>query len=270
MILDQFWLPDAQFSKIAPHLPADTRGKARVDDRRVISGIIHVLKSGGRWIDAPPDYGPKKTLYNRYVRWAAKGVWVDLFHALAQADGPAVQVLGALGRPRLHVQTDDREAGLRLMRPDRPQAQPGPGRRPERLRRFHRFQRSLFLIEEADREEGVIVLEAFGAAIGFQLVAELRIDRHGRAEGDRAAAVQIDLQAARAARAVVADLDVDVVRKARAAAPGPVVGPLVEVQVGGRVEGGVEDFRRPGGSPCARRLPRDRYNEYGQQNVNHA
>jgi transposase len=90
---DQFWLTDAQFSKIQPHLPTDTRGKPRVDDRRVISGIVHVLKSGCRWIDAPPEYGPKKTLYNRYVRWAAKGVWVDLFHALAKAGGPTAQVL---------------------------------------------------------------------------------------------------------------------------------------------------------------------------------
>ena len=90
---DFFWLTDDQFSKIEPHLPTDTRGKARVDDRRVISGIINVLRSGGRWIDAPPEYGPRKTLYNRYVRWAAKGVWVDLFHALAQAGGPPEQVL---------------------------------------------------------------------------------------------------------------------------------------------------------------------------------
>ena len=90
---DHFWLTAEQFSKIEPHLPTDTRGKARVDDRRVISGIINVLKSGGRWIDAPPDYGPRKTLYNRYVRWAAKGVWSDLFHALAQAGGPTEQVL---------------------------------------------------------------------------------------------------------------------------------------------------------------------------------
>ena len=90
---DQFWLTDAQFSKIAPHLPTDTRGKERVDDRRVISGIVQVLKSGGRWIDAPLDYGPRKTLYNRYVRWAIKGVWVRLFEALAQADGPPAQVL---------------------------------------------------------------------------------------------------------------------------------------------------------------------------------
>ena len=87
------WLTEQQFSKIEPHLPADTRGKARVDDRRVISGIVHVLKSGGRWIDAPAEYGPKKTLYNRYVRWAAKGIWVGLFQALAQADGPPDQVL---------------------------------------------------------------------------------------------------------------------------------------------------------------------------------
>ncbi len=90
---DQFWLTDAQFAKIASHLPTDTRGKPRVDDRRVISGIVHVLKSGGRWIDAPLEYGPKKTLYNRYVRWAARGVWADLFHVLADAGGPPMQVL---------------------------------------------------------------------------------------------------------------------------------------------------------------------------------
>ena len=52
-----FCMSDVQFAKIAPHLPTDTRGKPRVGDRRVISGIIQVLKSGGRWIDAPPDYG---------------------------------------------------------------------------------------------------------------------------------------------------------------------------------------------------------------------
>ncbi len=61
--------------------------------RWVISGIIHVLKSGGRWVDAPAVYGPRKTLYNRFVRWAAKGVWVKLFQALAQAGGPPTHVL---------------------------------------------------------------------------------------------------------------------------------------------------------------------------------
>ena len=89
----RFWLTDEPFKKIANPLPTGTRGKPRVDDRRVISGIIHVLKSGGRWVDAPNLYGPHKTLYNRFVRWAAKGIWVDLFHALASAGAPPAQVL---------------------------------------------------------------------------------------------------------------------------------------------------------------------------------
>ena len=93
MIREHFWLSEAQFESLAPLLPTDTRGKPRVDDRRVISGIIHVLKSGCRWKDAPEVYGPHKTLYNRFVRWAAKGVWVDVFHALAAADGPPAAIL---------------------------------------------------------------------------------------------------------------------------------------------------------------------------------
>src|SRR3978361_1621060 len=88
-----FWLTERQYARLKPLLPTNTRGKPRVDDRRVISGIVHVLKSGGRWIDAPPDYGPKKTLYNRYARWAAKGVWTALFASLAEAGGPPTQVL---------------------------------------------------------------------------------------------------------------------------------------------------------------------------------
>ena len=88
-----FWLNDAEFARLEPLLPTDTRGMPRVDDRRVISGIVHVLKSGGRWSDAPAVYGPRKTLYNRFVRWAAKGVWTDIFHALASAGGPPAEVL---------------------------------------------------------------------------------------------------------------------------------------------------------------------------------
>jgi len=90
---DYFWLSERQFGRLEPLLPTDTRGKPRVDDRRVISGIVHVLKSGCRWADAPPVYGPRKTLYNRFVRWAAKGVWTDVFHVLAQAGGPPAAVL---------------------------------------------------------------------------------------------------------------------------------------------------------------------------------
>ena len=90
---EEFWLSDGQWARVAPLLPNKTRGVPRVDDRRVISGIIHVLKSGGRWADAPSSYGARKTLYNRFVRWAAKGVWTDLFEALAAAGGPPSKLL---------------------------------------------------------------------------------------------------------------------------------------------------------------------------------
>jgi transposase len=90
---EHFWLDEGQFARLASYLPSDTRGVPRVDDRRVISGIVHVLKSGCRWADAPAIYGPRKTLYNRFVRWAAKGVWLDIFEALATAGGPPSEVL---------------------------------------------------------------------------------------------------------------------------------------------------------------------------------
>src|SRR4030081_421292 len=78
-----FWLSDEQWARIEPHLPTDVRGKPRVDDRRVISGILHVLKIGCRWVDLPPEYGPSTTIYNRFVRWAERGVWERLFRELA-------------------------------------------------------------------------------------------------------------------------------------------------------------------------------------------
>lgn len=78
-----FWLSDEQWQRIEPHLPKKVRGKKRTDDRRVISGIIHILKSGCRWSDCPGDYGPPTTIYNRFARWARRGIWENLFRELA-------------------------------------------------------------------------------------------------------------------------------------------------------------------------------------------
>jgi transposase len=78
-----FWLTNEQWARIEPHLPSDVRGKELVNDRRVISGILHVLKSGCRWKDCPSEYGPHTTIYNRFARWAERGVWERMFRALA-------------------------------------------------------------------------------------------------------------------------------------------------------------------------------------------
>jgi len=79
---DGFWLSDVQWAAIEPHLPKNQPGARRVDDRRVLSGIIHVLQSGCRWRDCPPQYGPHTTLYNRWNRWSRRGIWRRLFETL--------------------------------------------------------------------------------------------------------------------------------------------------------------------------------------------
>ena len=80
-----FWLSDEAWAAIEPHLPKNQPGARRVDDRRVISGILHVLKVGCRWCDCPADYGPSTTVYNRFNRWSRRGFWVKLLGALVQA-----------------------------------------------------------------------------------------------------------------------------------------------------------------------------------------
>ena len=81
-----FWLSDEAWVAIEPHLPRNQPGARRVDDRRVISGIVHVLKVGCRWCDCPADYGPSTTIYNRFNRWSRRGFWLMLLDALADAD----------------------------------------------------------------------------------------------------------------------------------------------------------------------------------------
>jgi putative transposase len=79
---DLLWLSDAQLDRIRPYFPL-AHGVPRVDDGRVISGIVFVIKNGLRWRDAPREYGPHKTLYNRFIRWSRMGVFDRIFSELA-------------------------------------------------------------------------------------------------------------------------------------------------------------------------------------------
>ena len=77
-----FWLSDEAWAAIEPHLPNNQPGARRVDDRHVISGILHVLKVGCRWCDCPAGYGASPTVYNRFNRWSHRGFWLKLLDAL--------------------------------------------------------------------------------------------------------------------------------------------------------------------------------------------
>jgi transposase len=85
---DLVLLSRAQMRRIERFFPR-SRGLPRVDDRRVTSGIIYVIRHGLQWKDAPRGYGPAKTLYNRFIRWSRLGVFARIFAALAaEADIP--------------------------------------------------------------------------------------------------------------------------------------------------------------------------------------
>ena len=83
---DLFLLSERQMALISPFFPL-AHGVPRVDDRRVVSGIVYVIRNGLQWKDAPKDYGPHKTLYNRFIRWSRLGVFDRIFAPLA-AHGP--------------------------------------------------------------------------------------------------------------------------------------------------------------------------------------
>lgn len=79
---DLYWLTDEQMARLQPFFPK-SHGRPRVDDRRVLSGIIFVNRNGLRWRDAPREYGPAKTLYNRWKRWSDKGVFIAMMDGLS-------------------------------------------------------------------------------------------------------------------------------------------------------------------------------------------
>jgi transposase/predicted DNA-binding ribbon-helix-helix protein len=80
-----FWLSQAQFDRIKPHFPL-AHGVPRVDDLRVVSGIVHVIRNGLQWKDAPSEYGPHRTLYHRFLRWSRMGIFNRILEELSAED----------------------------------------------------------------------------------------------------------------------------------------------------------------------------------------
>lgn len=89
---DLFLLSAAQMRRIEPFFPL-SHGVPRVDDRRIVSAIVFVIRNGLRWRDAPRAYGPHKTIYNRFVRWSRMGVFNKIFAELAGQAGQPDRIM---------------------------------------------------------------------------------------------------------------------------------------------------------------------------------
>jgi len=116
--MGRFDLSDAELALIAPALPgADGgrgRGRPRGDDRRVLDAIFYILRTGAPWRDLPERYGPYTTAYNRFNRWAKRGVWAGVFAALARGSPDSLRLIdSSIVRAHQHAAGARKKGGPR-------------------------------------------------------------------------------------------------------------------------------------------------------------
>ena len=111
--MGRYDLSEAEWRIVEALLPPAGRGKARVDDRRVVNGIFYVLRTGSPWRDLPERYGPYTTVYNRFNRWAKKGVWLAMFEALSARSPQSLQLIDAC-IVRAHQHAAGGKKGVRI------------------------------------------------------------------------------------------------------------------------------------------------------------
>lgn len=102
----RYELTDGEWSIIEPLLPNKPRGVPRVDDRRVLNGILWRFRTGSPWSEIPERYGPSTTCYNRFVRWRKAEVWDRLLAAVSAAfEGEIVMIDSTCVRVHQHGAT---------------------------------------------------------------------------------------------------------------------------------------------------------------------
>ena len=111
--MSRYDLSEAEWQIVEPLLPAVGKGKRRVDDHQVINGIFFVLRTGSPWRDLPARYGPYTTVYNRFNRWAKKGVWLKVFEDLAARSPQSLQLIDS-SIVRAHQHAAGSKKGARI------------------------------------------------------------------------------------------------------------------------------------------------------------
>jgi transposase len=112
----RFDLTDAEWAIVAPLLPGaegKKNGRPRLDDRKVLNGIFFILRTGSPWRDLPERYGPYTTAYNRFNRWAKKGIWLAIFEALAARSPQSLHLIDS-SVVRAHQHAAGAKKGARI------------------------------------------------------------------------------------------------------------------------------------------------------------
>ena len=136
-----FWLTDVHMARLQPFF-AKSHGKPCVDDRRVLSGIIFINRNGLRWCDAAKEYGPAKTLSNRWKRWGDKGIFAQMMEGLAFEAGVPKTVMIDATYLKAHRTASSLRSKEGARRTKGPSDWPNQGRHEHNAARCHRRGRS--------------------------------------------------------------------------------------------------------------------------------
>ena len=82
-------LTDEQWAVVSPFIPEpprreDGKGRPRVDNRKILDGILWILRTGAPWKDLPERYPPYQTCHRRFQEWVKAGVFEDILKALVK------------------------------------------------------------------------------------------------------------------------------------------------------------------------------------------
>ena len=101
----RFELTDEQFSRIAPLLPGKDKdpGRTAADNRRFVDAVLWVLRTGAPWRDLPDRFGPWNSAFQRFNRWAKKGIWAAVFEAVQEPDWEWLMIDASVIRAHQHA-----------------------------------------------------------------------------------------------------------------------------------------------------------------------
>jgi len=92
-VLDRLIVSDEQWERMSKHIIGDarTRGSTGHDNRMFMEGVLWIVRTAAPWRDLPEVFGNWNSVFRRFSRWSAKGVWHRIFAAMA--DDPDFEYL---------------------------------------------------------------------------------------------------------------------------------------------------------------------------------
>ena len=108
-------LTDVQWARMAPLVPGKVGdpGVTGRDNRLFVEAVLWIARTGAPWRDLPPELGAWNSVWRRFARWSAKGVWERLFAAMAEDPDFEYVIIDAT-IVRAHQHSAGGKGGLRL------------------------------------------------------------------------------------------------------------------------------------------------------------